>query len=182
MFGAGWGLRNALPWVWWVQLGLTGRRRRRKPQGSWEGVRPQPPLRRPLPALPDLSSLLWAFVFALPPAWNTLPSASQTSSRSPAEVTSSLRPSLTIPAEVAPPSSFLSYFLVLSVSGFPGGSDCKESAHNTGDLGLIPGSRRSPGEGHGCPLQCSCLKNPMDRGAWRAAVPGVTHSRARLSG
>ena len=50
------------------------------------------------------------------------------------------------------------------------------------DESSIPGSRRYPGEGHGNPLQCSCLKNPMDRGAWRAAVPGVTHSRARLSG
>ena len=68
----------------------------------------QPPLHRPPPALPDLSFLLWAF--ALPPAWNTLPSSSQTSSRSPAEVTSSVRPSLTTPAEVARPSSLLSPF------------------------------------------------------------------------
>ena len=46
---------------------------------------------------------------------------------------------------------------------FPGGSDGKESACNTGDPGSIPGSGRSPGEGH--PLQYSCLENPMDRGA-----------------
>ena len=97
---------------------------------------PQPPLHRPPLAVPDLSSLLWAF--ALPPAWNTLPSSSQTSCRWPAEVTSSVRPSLTTPAEVAPPSSLLSYVFVLSVLGFPGGSDCKESAHHAGDLGLIP--------------------------------------------
>ena len=48
---------------------------------------------------------------------------------------------------------------------FPGGSDSKASACNAGDLGLIPGSRRSPGEGNGNPLQYSCLENPMDGGA-----------------
>ena len=42
-----------------------------------------------------------------------------------------------------------------------------------GDAGLIPGSGRSPGEGHGNPLQSSCLENPMDRGAWWATVHGV---------
>ena len=41
------------------------------------------------------------------------------------------------------------------------------------DLGSIPGSGRSPGGGHGGPLQYSCLENPMDRGAWRATVHGV---------
>ena len=50
-------------------------------------------------------------------------------------------------------------------NGFPGGSDDKESACNAGDLGLIPGSERSPGEGNGYPLQYSCLENPLDRGA-----------------
>ena len=49
--------------------------------------------------------------------------------------------------------------------GFPGGSDSKESACSTGDLGLILGSRRSPGEGNGNPLQYSRLGNPVDRGA-----------------
>ena len=66
--------------------------------------------------------------------------------------------------------------LCLSISvcmKFPGGSDCKESAHNTGDLGLVPGLGRSPGGGHGSPLQCSCLENPMDRGAFQATVHGV---------
>ena len=47
-----------------------------------------------------------------------------------------------------------------------GGSDGKESACNAGDLGSIPGSGRSPGGGHGHPLQYSCLENPMDREAW----------------
>jgi len=46
------------------------------------------------------------------------------------------------------------------VLGFPGGSDGKESASNAGDLGSIPGLRRSPGEGHDNPLQYSCLENP----------------------
>ena len=46
-----------------------------------------------------------------------------------------------------------------------------ESAHYVGDLGSIPGSRRSPGEGHGNPLQDSCLENPQDRGVWWASVP-----------
>ena len=49
---------------------------------------------------------------------------------------------------------------------FPGGSDGKESACNVGDLGLIPGLGRSPGGGHGNPLQYSCLENHVDRGAW----------------
>ena len=52
---------------------------------------------------------------------------------------------------------------------------------NVGDLGLIPGFGKSPGEGDGYPLQYSCLENPMDRGAWRATVYGVTESRTRLS-
>ena len=65
--------------------------------------------------------------------------------------------------------------------GFPSGSDGKESACNAGDLGLIPGSGRSPGEGNGYPLQYSYLENFMDRGAWWAAVYGVTKSWTRLS-
>ena len=54
--------------------------------------------------------------------------------------------------------------------GFPCGS---ESACNVGDLGLIPGWGRSPGEGHGNPLQYSCLENSMDRGTWRDTVHRV---------
>ena len=50
--------------------------------------------------------------------------------------------------------------------GFPSGSHGKESACTAGDPGSIPRSRRSPGEGNGYPLQCSCLENSMDRGAW----------------
>ena len=57
--------------------------------------------------------------------------------------------------------------------GFTCSSVNKESACNAGDLGFIPGSGRPPGEGNGYPLQDSCLENPMDRGAWKAAVHGV---------
>ena len=65
--------------------------------------------------------------------------------------------------------------------GYPGGSEVKAFACNAGDLGLIPGSGRSPGEGNGNPLQYSCLENPMDGGAWWATVHGVAKSRKRLS-
>ena len=61
------------------------------------------------------------------------------------------------------------------------GSDGKASACNSGDLGSIPGSGKSPGEGNGNPLQYSCLENPMDGGAWWATVHGVAKSRTRLS-
>ena len=61
--------------------------------------------------------------------------------------------------------------------GFPGGSGSKESVCNAGDLGSIPGSGRSPGEGNGNPLQYSCLENPMDREAWKATVRRVAKSR-----
>ena len=64
---------------------------------------------------------------------------------------------------------------------FPGGSDGKESACNSGDPGSIPGSGRSPGEGDGNPLHYSCLMNPMDRGTWQTIVHGVTKSWTRLS-
>ena len=65
--------------------------------------------------------------------------------------------------------------------GFSGGSEVKVSASNAGDLGLIPGLGRSPGEGNGNPAQYSCLENPIDRGAWWATVHGVAKSQTRLS-
>ena len=61
--------------------------------------------------------------------------------------------------------------------GFPGGSIGKESACSAGDLGLIPMLGRSPGGGHGNPLQYYRLENPMDRGARWATVQGVTKSQ-----
>ena len=76
-------------------------------------------------------------------------------------------------------SSF--YHLAIYFVGFPGGSEVKASAYIVGDLGLIPGSGRSPGEGNGNTLQYSCLENPMDGGAWWATVHGVAKSRTRLS-
>ena len=60
----------------------------------------------------------------------------------------------------------LTWFYLRTPMGFPGGSGVKASAWNSGDLGLIPGSGRSPGEGNGKPLQYSCLENPMEGGAW----------------
>ena len=66
-------------------------------------------------------------------------------------------------------SSLLDIYLeVAYMLSFPGGSDGKDSTCNAGDLSSIPGLGRSPGGGHGNPLQCSCLENPMDRGAWQA--------------
>ena len=75
--------------------------------------------------------------------------------------------------------SFLFFHLecaFMLVMDFPCCSEVKASTCNMGDLGSIPGSGRSPGEGNGSPLQYSCRENPMDRRAWRAAVHGVTES------
>ena len=66
--------------------------------------------------------------------------------------------------------------VTLSSMDFIDGSDGKESACSTGDLGSVPGLRRSPRGGHGNPLQYSCLENPVDRGAWRAIVHRVAKS------
>ena len=64
---------------------------------------------------------------------------------------------------------------------FPGGASGKEPTGDIRVVGSIPGLGRSPGEGNGSPLQYSCLKDPMDRGAWQATVHGVTESQTRLS-
>ena len=67
-------------------------------------------------------------------------------------------------------------FLLSIVMGFPGGQVVKNppaSAGGTRDIGLIPGSGRSPREGNSNPLQYSCLENPMDRGAWQAQSMGL---------
>ena len=87
------------------------------------------------------------------------------------------------PQEVGAPSGhiFAIKGLLILVQGFPGGSEVKASACNAGDLGLIPGWGRSPGEGNGNPLQYSCLENPMDGGAWWATVHRVAKSWTRLS-
>ena len=67
------------------------------------------------------------------------------------------------------------------IKGFPGDSDGEESTCNAGDLGSLPGLGRSPGGGHGNPLQYSCLENPMDRGAWWATFHGVSKSWTQLN-
>ena len=75
----------------------------------------------------------------------------------------------------------IGYFFHLH-KGFPGGSVVKNLPANAGhvrdDVGLIPGSGGSPGEGNGYPLQYACLKNPMDRGAWWTTVHVVSKSQS----
>ena len=70
---------------------------------------------------------------------------------------------------------------IVKAMGFPLSSVGKESAYKAGDLGVIPGLGRSPGEGNGSPLQYSCLENPRDRGAWRATVHGITRVGQNLA-
>ena len=65
-----------------------------------------------------------------------------------------------------------------STLSFPGVSVIKNLLTNAGDMGSLPGSGRSPGEGNGNPLQYSCLENPMERGAWQATAHGG-HKRMR---
>jgi len=70
---------------------------------------------------------------------------------------------------------------VMLGEGLPWQVSGKELACSAGDLGSIPRSGRSPGEYNGNPLQYSCLENPKDRGAWRAAVHGISKSQTQLS-
>ena len=72
-------------------------------------------------------------------------------------------------------------FAIQEFLGFPGGSVVKNLPTNAGDAGWIPGLGRPPGEANGNPLQCSCLEDLMDRGAWWVTVHGVTKSQTRLS-
>ena len=71
--------------------------------------------------------------------------------------------------------------VILIISRFPGGSDGKVPSCNVRDLGSIPGSGRSPGEGNSNPLQYSCLENSTDGGAWWAIVHEVAKSQTGLS-
>ena len=68
-----------------------------------------------------------------------------------------------------------------TIQGFPDGSVVKNPPANAEDAGSVAGSGRSPGERSSNQLQCSCLGNLMDRGAWRATVHGVTKSQTGLS-
>ena len=84
------------------------------------------------------------------------------------------RPSLP-PTESARPSSMsMDFLMAQKVKRLP-------AKQGTGDLGSIPGSGRSPGGGHGNPLQDSCLESPSDKGAWQAAVHGVAKSQTQWS-
>jgi len=65
----------------------------------------------------------------------------------------------------------------IQTPGFPDGSVVNNPPANAGDVALVFGSQRSPGEGNGNPLQYSCLGNPMDRGAWQPTVHGVKKSQ-----
>ena len=93
------------------------------------------------------------------------------------------------PGNLSPTYLFFFFFsfkslclcVYLSLLGFPGSSDCRESACSAGDLGSIPGLGRSPGERNSKPCQYSCLGNPMDRGAWQATVHGVEKSQTQLN-
>ena len=73
------------------------------------------------------------------------------------------------------------YWWVNWGSGFPGGSVIKNPRADAGDIGLIPGSGRSPGERNCSPLQSSCLGNAMNRRAWQATVSGVAKNQIQLS-
>ena len=69
----------------------------------------------------------------------------------------------------------------LGANRLTSGSVVKILSANAGDMGSIPRLGRSPGEGHGNPLQYSCLGNPMDRGAWWAVIQGVAKSQVQLA-
>ena len=74
--------------------------------------------------------------------------------------------------------------ILITGASFPGASVVKNlpaNARDVVDVDSIPGSRRSPGGGNGNPLQHSCLKNPMNMGAWRATVQGLVKSQTRLT-
>ena len=82
------------------------------------------------------------------------------------------------------PSLVLQIVLSTHCWGFPGGTVVKNPPANAGAteaVGSIPGPGRSPGGGNGNPLQCSCLENSMERGAWQATAHRVTKSRTQLS-
>ena len=72
----------------------------------------------------------------------------------------------------------------LNLLAFPGGAAVKNALANAGDArdaGSVPGLERFPGRQNGNPLQCACVGNPMDRGAWWATVHGVAKSQTQLS-
>ena len=90
--------------------------------------------------------------------------------------------SLQVDSLLSEPQGSLVYVeSVHKLLGLSKSSVVKNLPANTGDAGSIPGSRRSPGEGSGHPLQYSCLEHPRDRGSWWATVHGVAKSLTQLS-
>ena len=90
--------------------------------------------------------------------------------------------SVNVSATINPKGFLPSFDSLYEFLDFPGGSVVKNMPANEGDMGSIPGSGRSHGEGNGNPLQCSCLGNPMDKvWAWWATVHGVAKSQTGLS-
>jgi len=79
------------------------------------------------------------------------------------------------------PNSFLFMAEQYSIVGFPGGSGVKNLPANAGDTGSISGSGRSSGEGNKQPVQCSCLGNPTDRGAWQATYSPWGHKELDIT-
>ena len=77
------------------------------------------------------------------------------------------------------PVTMLFMSMLCCILGLPCWLSGKESAFTAGDSGLVPGLGRSSGVGNGNPLQYPCLKNPMDRGAWQAAVNRAAKSRTQ---
>ena len=86
----------------------------------------------------------------------------------------------TLPLLTISPSLHCTLSISEFIHGPPSRPSGKESTCNVRDLGLIPGLGRSPAGGHGKPLQCSCLENPMDRGTWQAAVHRATQNQTQL--
>ena len=86
---------------------------------------------------------------------------------------SHILPGVPVPSDDCPPPP--PHPFPRPTQGFLGSSNGKDWASNAGELGSMPGSGRSPGEGNGCPLQYFCQDNPKDRGAWQATVHGVTN-------
>ena len=95
--------------------------------------------------------------------------------------TFSLWSQVSVPSMKLMGNPFLIEALILFGGSYGCSSDGKESVWNAGHPGSILGSGMSPAEGRGNPLQCSCLENPMDRGAWGAMVHGVAKRQTRLS-
>ena len=136
-----------------LMMGLSGH----NPMVSWGISVFQPPRNRRLAKNSLITLPMWTYTYAC--LWETYNAASLFSF--------ALNLSFTV--------------IHMRRQGFPGGSDGKESAWHAEDPGSIPGSGRSPEEGHDNPPQYSRLENSMDRESWWATVHGVTKSQTQLS-